>query len=134
MRTAQLSRAAATTSLLANDAKYKKFAAQVDKSLQSFENVNEWADFISFLSRLLKVGEMLSARSGGILTAQTLQTPSPSYTEIPRKLLVAKRLAQCLNPALPSGVHQRALDVYAHIFASIGVSTRCCPSRARLIR
>jgi hypothetical protein len=46
---------AAATSLLANDAKYKKLAAAVDKSLASFESVNEWADFISFLSRLLKV-------------------------------------------------------------------------------
>ena len=46
---------AAAQSLLANDARYKKFAAQVDRVLQSFESVNEWADFISFLSRLLKV-------------------------------------------------------------------------------
>lgn len=46
---------AAASSLLASDAKYKKFAGLVDKSLQSFESVNEWADFISFLSRLLKV-------------------------------------------------------------------------------
>ncbi|KAK4687443.1 hypothetical protein P7C73_g2673, partial [Tremellales sp. Uapishka_1] len=76
-----------------------------DKCLQSFDSINEWADFISFLSRLLK----------------TLQTSSPPYTEIPRKLIVAKRLAQCLNPALPSGVHQRALDVYAHIFGIIGI-------------
>jgi hypothetical protein len=46
---------AAVTSLLANDPKYRKFAVQVDKCLQSFDGVNEWADFISFLSRLLKV-------------------------------------------------------------------------------
>ncbi|WWC97086.1 hypothetical protein V866_003964 [Kwoniella sp. B9012] len=96
---------AATTSLLASDAKYKKYAQLVDKSLQAFESVNEWADFISFLSRLLK----------------TLQSPSPPYPEIPRKLIVSKRLAQCLNPALPAGVHQRALDVYAYIFSIIGV-------------
>ncbi|ORX36308.1 Dopey, N-terminal-domain-containing protein [Kockovaella imperatae] len=95
---------AAAASLLASDPKYKKFAAQVDKCLQSFESVNEWADFISFLSRLLK----------------TLQTWA-AYTDIPWKLIVSKRLAQCLNPALPSGVHQRALDVYAHIFSTIGV-------------
>lgn len=43
------------------------------------------------------------------------------FKEIPRKLIVAKRLAQCLNPALPTGVHQRALDVYAHILAVLGV-------------
>lgn len=30
---------------------------------------------------------------------------------------MALRLAQCLNPALPSGVHQKALDVYANIFS-----------------
>lgn len=44
------------------------------------------------------------------------------YKEIPRKLLVSKRLAQCLNPGLPTGVHQRALDVYGHILSVLGVS------------
>lgn len=43
------------------------------------------------------------------------------FKEIPRKLIVAKRLSQCLNPALPTGVHQRALDVYAHVLAVVGV-------------
>jgi len=43
------------------------------------------------------------------------------FKEIPKKLIVAKRLSQCLNPALPTGVHQRALDVYAHILAVLGV-------------
>lgn len=41
---------------------------------------------------------------------------------IPHKLTVAKRLSQCLNPALPTGVHQRALDLYTHILTTIGVS------------
>ena len=43
------------------------------------------------------------------------------YKEIPRKLILSKRLSQCLNPALPTGVHQRALDVYSHILAVLGV-------------
>lgn len=43
------------------------------------------------------------------------------FKEIPRKVTVAKRLSQCLNPALPTGVHQRALDVYTHILGVIGV-------------
>lgn len=42
---------------------------------------------------------------------------------IPHKLTVAKRLSQCLNPALPTGVHQRALDLYTHILTTIGVWT-----------
>mgnify|MGYP002758905541 FL=1 len=40
---------------------------------------------------------------------------------MPHKLVVAKRLSQCLNPALPTGVHARALDVYTHIFTVLGV-------------
>ncbi|EMD42316.1 hypothetical protein CERSUDRAFT_102665 [Gelatoporia subvermispora B] len=87
----------------ASDPKYKKYTQQVDKCLASFDSVHEWADFISFLKQLLK-------------TFQSYM----QFKEIPRKVIVAKRLSQCLNPALPTGVHQRALDVYSHIFAVLG--------------
>ncbi|KAI0081169.1 hypothetical protein K474DRAFT_1768894 [Panus rudis PR-1116 ss-1] len=87
----------------ASDPKFKKYTQQVDKCLASFDSVHEWADFISFLKQLLK-------------TFQAYM----QFKEIPRKLVVSKRLAQCLNPALPTGVHQRALDVYAHILAVLG--------------
>ena len=49
------------------------------------------------------------------------------FKEIPRKVIVGKRLAQCLNPALPTGVHQRALDVYSHVLVVIGVCTTISP-------
>ncbi|CAH1756245.1 1732_t:CDS:10 [Entrophospora sp. SA101] len=87
------------------DARYKKYVYNVDKILQSFDReVNEWADFISFLTRLLKSLKDF-----------------PQFPVIPRKLVVGKRLAQSLNPALPPGVHQKALEVYDYIFDSIGV-------------
>ncbi|KAK0466281.1 Dopey, N-terminal-domain-containing protein [Desarmillaria tabescens] len=86
-----------------SDPKYKKYTQQVEKCLNSFDNVHEWADCIAFLKQLLK-------------TFQSYM----QFKEIPRKLIVAKRLSQCLNPALPTGVHQRALDVYAHILAVLG--------------
>lgn len=38
-----------------NDSKYRRYVAALEKCLQSFESVNEWADVISFLSRLGKV-------------------------------------------------------------------------------
>jgi hypothetical protein len=38
-----------------SDPKYKKYAQQVDRCLNSFDNVHEWADFIAFLKQLLKV-------------------------------------------------------------------------------
>lgn len=34
--------------------------------------------------------------------------------------MVAKRLSQCLDPSLPSGVHQKAIEVYGYIFSVIG--------------
>jgi hypothetical protein len=37
-------------------------------------------------------------------------------------MTVAKRLAQCLNPGFPAGVHQKTLEVYAYIFETIDVS------------
>lgn len=54
------------------------------------------------------------------MVSQTLQAYM-QFKEIPRKIIVAKRLSQCLNPALPSGVHSRALDVYSHIISVVGV-------------
>ncbi|EGD95389.1 protein kinase subdomain-containing protein [Trichophyton tonsurans CBS 112818] len=86
---------------LKKDKSYRRYAANVDRALSLFDTaLQEWADYISFLSRLLKA----------------LQTHPPSLYLVPNKLLVAKRLAQCLNPALPSGVHQKALEVYGYIF------------------
>ncbi|GAA6010233.1 hypothetical protein JCM11491_005403 [Sporobolomyces phaffii] len=94
---------AAQEKALMSDPKYRKYAQAVDKTLQSFDQVNEWADFITFLAKLLKCLQGY-----------------PQYPVIPHKLIVAKRLSQCLNPALPTGVHQRALDVYTHILTAIG--------------
>ena len=38
---------------------------------------------------------------------------------IPEKLTLAKRLAQCLNPQLPVGIHRKALYVYTKIFDNL---------------
>ncbi|KAF8131645.1 Dopey, N-terminal-domain-containing protein [Boletus edulis] len=96
-------RAAAAQQLFSSDPKYKKYTQQVEKCLNGFDNVHEWADCIAFLKQLLKTFQSY------------LQ-----FKEIPHKLIVAKRLSQCLTPALPTGVHQRALDVYVHILSVLG--------------
>lgn len=90
--------------LLQSDNRYKRYAANVERALSTFESVAEWADLISFLSRLHK----------------SLLSTSPPYASIPHKLQISKRLAQGLNPALPNGVHQRTLEVYREIFKLIG--------------
>ncbi|KAI0175878.1 putative regulator of reproduction dopa [Hypoxylon sp. FL1284] len=87
------------------DKHYRKYASGVERALSLFDTaLEEWADYISFLSRLLKA----------------LQARQANTTTIPSKALVAKRLSQCLNPSLPSGVHQKALEVYSYVFSVIG--------------
>ncbi|CAH8864173.1 unnamed protein product [Trichobilharzia szidati] len=88
---------------LLKDAKYKSFVALVDKSLKSFEYSAEWADLISALGRLIKVIQS-NTKSG----------------YIPRSFVIGKRLAQCLHPALPAGVHCKALECYDVIFRTLG--------------
>ncbi|KAF7712841.1 Uncharacterized protein PECH_002582 [Penicillium ucsense] len=89
---------------LKKDKSYRRYASSVERALSLFDNaLQEWADYISFLSRLLKA----------------LQSHPPDQSVVPHKVLVSKRLAQCLNPSLPSGVHQKALEVYTYIFGLI---------------
>ncbi|XP_062843400.1 protein dopey-1 isoform X2 [Trichomycterus rosablanca] len=88
---------------LLGDSKYRNYIAAVDKALKNFEYSSEWADLISALGKLNKV----------------LQN-NAKYQVIPKKLTIGKRLAQCLHPALPSGVHRKALETYEIIFKIIG--------------
>jgi hypothetical protein len=48
-------RLAVAQQAFASDPKYKKYTQQVEKCLNSFDNVHEWADCIAFLKQLLKV-------------------------------------------------------------------------------
>ena len=89
--------------LLNTDSKFKSYVSAVEKTLKNFESSTEWADLISSLGKLKKV----------------LQA-CPKYQYIPKRISVCKRLAQCLHPALPSGVHLKALEVYTVLFQNIG--------------
>ncbi len=84
------------------DKNFRRYASNVERALSLFDTaLQEWADYIAFLGRLLKA----------------LQSKPPDTAEIPHKATVAKRLAQCLDPVLPSGVHQKTLEIYAYVFA-----------------
>lgn len=63
---------------------------------------------------------MLCAMVADELTSQALQARTQGIQSVPSKALVAKRLSQCLNPSLPSGVHQKTLEVYNYVFTIIG--------------
>ncbi|KAI5164091.1 hypothetical protein NEAUS04_1941 [Nematocida ausubeli] len=72
----------------------KKFRIALEKQLELFRTANDWSDLVAYLTGL-----------EGILRVN-------KYTHIPRPHLLYRRLNQCLNPALPAGVHMKALGVY----------------------
>uniref|UniRef100_T1J3V3 Uncharacterized protein n=1 Tax=Strigamia maritima TaxID=126957 RepID=T1J3V3_STRMM len=90
---------------LLGDPKYRSYISAVDKALKNFESTTEWADLISALGKLNKV------------LINHLR-----YAVIPRRIIVSKRLAQCLHPNLPSGVHLKALETYDILFKCIGTN------------
>ncbi|XP_077281487.1 protein DOP1 homolog isoform X1 [Temnothorax americanus] len=90
---------------LMKDSKYRVYVSAVDKALKSFEYTSEWADLISALGKLNKV--LLSHMK---------------FPVIPRRIKISKRLAQCMHPALPSGVHLKALETYDIIFKCMGTN------------
>ncbi|GAM26111.1 hypothetical protein SAMD00019534_092860 [Acytostelium subglobosum LB1] len=87
----------------ASDPKYRQFNDDLNTTLQSFAKSVEWADLVKWLSKLSKVFEKY-----------------PKSASIQPKLLLSKRLSQCLNASLPSGCHSHALDTYQMIFSRIG--------------
>ncbi|KAL7983595.1 hypothetical protein Chor_000471 [Crotalus horridus] len=88
---------------LLGDYRYRNYSSAIDKALRNFESSSEWADLISSLGKLNKA----------------LQS-NLKYSFLPRRLIISKRLSQCLHPALPSGVHIKALESYEVIFKIIG--------------
>lgn len=84
----------------------KRYLSLVEKALASFDSLEEWADYIAFLSRLKKA------------LAVPAETPhSMSWIPVPEQVLTC--LSLCLSPLQPSGVHQKALELYEAIFASV---------------
>ncbi|XP_066256222.1 protein dopey-1 homolog isoform X2 [Euwallacea similis] len=94
---------------LMKDSKYRMYVAAVDKALKNFDYTSEWADLISALGKLNKV-----------LLSYT------KFPVIPRRIKISKRLAQCMHPALPSGVHLKALETYDIIFRCMGTNRLAC--------
>lgn len=105
---------------LLGDSKYRSYMSLVDKALKAFEYTTEWADLIAALGKLNKVSEKFkfyfnSKTKAHIHFFQVLVAHT-KYPIIPRRIVISKRLAQCMHPALPSGVHIKALETYDIIF------------------
>ncbi|RKP31179.1 hypothetical protein METBISCDRAFT_14597 [Metschnikowia bicuspidata] len=90
----------------------KRYLAQVEKALATFYTFEEWADYVTFLSRLTK--------------ALAFPEKPRSLLWIPLQEQVLDKLALCLSPTRPSGVHQKALQVYASLFDALTLRELNC--------
>ena len=75
-----------------------------NKILPRFALAKEWPDLMTILKKFKENLIKYKASNMGILTD---------------KISLAKRLAQCLNQSLPSGVHEMDLEVYSMLFDNI---------------
>lgn len=85
-----------------SQSKYRYFRDEIISILQAFEKTKDWADLIKTLQRLVKSIKKYS-----------------SIPVLPEKFIICKRLAQCLNKELPSGVHLKTIETYIEIFEHI---------------
>jgi hypothetical protein len=85
--------------------KYRSYVEAVGNALRAFDKSSEWADLVKYLERLQKVlGD----------------SKYKQFSAVPEKLLMARRLAQCLNPSLPGGLHVKALEVLEAVLTRMG--------------
>ena len=89
---------------LLRSAKYRSFAEDLVNTLQRFDKAKEWPDLVKHIQKV-----------------QNVLAKYPNFQVLPVKLTFCKRMAQCLNPKLPAGVHLKVLQTFQTVFKKIGV-------------
>ena len=77
----------------------------IQKLLNNFSHNTEWTDINNWLRSLSSI---------------LRDNPSPYINE---KVLLSKRLNQCINPVLPEKVHEEVLTIHQLLFLNIRVNS-----------
>ena len=84
---------------------YEKFEKKLISIINTSSGAKAWSDLLpmskDILSHLIKNDNEID------------------FSQISTKHLLAKRLAQCLNPEFPNGVHDVILDIYTYLLKNI---------------
>jgi len=84
---------------------FKKFEKTLSNILYSSAGAASWSDLLSFTKEICKqLDDKKEKFNFGILTD---------------KNSLSKRLAQCLNPECPGGVHEVVINIYYMLFQNI---------------
>ena len=86
---------------------YEKFERKLLNILNSSSNAKAWSDLLPITKEILL---HLNKNQKDI-----------DFSQITIKHMLAKRLAQCLNPEFPNGVHEVVLEIYTIIITNIMV-------------
>ena len=95
-----------------NDKEREKFEKKLNSILSSSTSAKAWSDLLPITREIY---QLLSKTNNDI-----------NFSMLNNKLLLAKRLAQCLNPECPSGVHEVVLDIYYLILHNIVFFNETC--------
>ena len=83
---------------------YEKFEKKLTNILNSSSNAKAWSDLIPIAKEILShLNKHLDLE----------------FAKLSNRYILAKRLAQCLNPECPGGVHEVVLDIYEVILHNI---------------
>ena len=90
----------------------EKFEKKLSSILSAASSAKAWSDLLPITREIY---QLLSKK-----------TDSINFSKLSNKLLLAKRLAQCLNPECPSGVHEVVIDIYYLILHNIVFHNETC--------
>ena len=83
---------------------YTRFEKKLTNILNSSASAKEWSDLLPLIQEILN---------------HLNKNSHLEFSKLSNRYLLSKRLAQCLNPECPSGVHEVVLDIYNVILHNI---------------
>ena len=90
----------------------EKLEKKLSSTLAAASSAKAWSDLLPITREIYQL--------------LTKTTDSVNFSKLSNKLLLAKRLAQCLNPECPNGVHEVVLDIYYLILHNIVSNNETC--------
>ena len=83
---------------------YERFEKKLTNILSSSANAKAWSDLLPVTKEIL---------------AHLTKYQNLEFAKLSNRYMLSKRLAQCLNPECPAGVHEVVLDIYSVILHNI---------------
>ena len=90
---------------MADEKEFKYFDKEISNILSTSKGASNWTDLLTFTK---KIHEILSKKENDF-----------NFNLITDKVILSKRLAQCLHPECPKGVHRVVIDIYDILFKNI---------------